>query len=123
MNYSLTGRFVGVQFPYKTLSHSYMAKNKQIGDKMKFEEKLNLRGKFLTGMDLINSPHHDNIIMVRTIEANKDSIVKDPVVLFPVIDKKTVEHIYREYCATALHNGVENLHMGLMREAINLCFL
>ena len=90
---------------------------------MIFEEKLNIIGKGLTGIELCDSPNHDNVIMVRAIEQNKEAIAKDPVVLFPITDFKVVEHIYREYCSTALHNGVENLNMHYMREAINLCFL
>lgn len=90
---------------------------------MEFEDKLNINGKRLTGTELANSPNHDNVIMVRTIEANKEAIVKDPVVLFPVVDVDTVKHIYREYCSTTLHNGVESLSMSIMREAIDLAFL
>lgn len=90
---------------------------------MEFENILNINGKGLTGVELANSPNHDNVIMVRTIEMNKDSIRQDPVVLFPVVDLKTVEHIYREYCATTLHNGVKNLNINHIKEAINLCFL
>lgn len=90
---------------------------------MEFENKLNINGKGLTGVELANSPNHDNVIMVRTIEANKEAIRKDPTVLFPIVDLKTINHIYREYCATALHNGIENLSMSVMREAIDLCFL
>lgn len=90
---------------------------------MIFENELNIVGKNLTGIELCDSPNHDNVIMVRTIEANKEAICKDPVVLFPITDLKVVEHIYREYCATALHNGVENLSMSIMREAIDLAFL
>lgn len=90
---------------------------------MEFENKINMVGKNETGIELSNSPNHDNVIMVRTIEMNKEAIRKDPVVLFPVIDLKTVEHIYREYCATALHNGIENLNMNYIRQAIDLCFL
>lgn len=90
---------------------------------MEFENKLNIYGKGLTGTELCNSPNHDDVIMVRTIEANKEAIRKDPVVLFPITDKKVVEHIYREYCATALHNGIDKLNMSLMRSAIDLCFL
>ena len=90
---------------------------------MEFENKINMVGKIETGVELSNSPNHDNIVMVRTIEMNKEAIRKDPVVLFPVVDLKTVEHIYREYCATALHNGIENLNMGYIRQAIDLCFL
>ena len=90
---------------------------------MEFENKVNMVGKNETGVELSNSPNHDNVVMVRTIEMNKEAIRKDPVVLFPVIDLKTVEHIYREYCATALHNGIENLNMSYIRQAIDLCFL
>lgn len=90
---------------------------------MEFENQINIIGKGLTGEDLVNSPNHDNVIMVRTIEANKEAIRKDPVVLFPVVDLNTVKHIYREYCATTLHNGVENLSMSIIKEAIDLCFL
>ena len=90
---------------------------------MSFENKINMVGKNETGLELCNSPNHDNVVMVRTIEANKEAIRKDPVVLFPVVDLKTIQHIYCEYCSTALHNGVENLNMQYMREAIDLCFL
>lgn len=90
---------------------------------MQFENILNLNGKNLTGNELCDSPCHDEIIMVRTIEANKDAIKSHPRFLFPKITMDDVKFIYREFCATQLHNGVENLSISTMREAINLCFL
>lgn len=86
-----------------------------------FEYILNHPGKGLTGIELSNSSWHDDIIMIRCIQYNKEEIVKDPACLFPIVDKKMIEHIYKEYCSTVI--DINNLRMSYMREAINLAFL
>ena len=101
--------------------------NKMEEDKMDlelekgFEYALNHPGKGLTGIELSNSIWHDDIIMIRCIQWNASKIVKDPACLFPVVDKKMIEHIYKEYCSTTI--DIDNLRMGYIREAINLAFL
>ena len=86
-----------------------------------FEYALNHPGKGLTGIELSNSIWHDDIIMIRCIQWNASKIVKDPACLFPVVDKKMVKHIYKEYCSTTIN--IDNLRMDYIREAINLAFL
>ena len=91
---------------------------------MEFENILNLVGKNeIFDVDNSNSPNHDTIVVVRAIEMHKDEIRKDPEVLFPKFSRKTIKHIYGEYCSTSLHNGVENLPFNVIKEAVDLCFL
>ena len=100
---------------------------------MLFEKELNHWGKGLTGTELSNSLAHDEIIMIRTIESNKETIVKDPELLFP--SKFTiaqVAHIYKEYCSTSCENVKDengniiefpNISTTLIGDAVNLAFL
>lgn len=90
---------------------------------MKFENILNLNGKGLTGNELTESENHDVIVTVRAIEMHKEEIRSDPCVLFPVTDEKKLKHIYKHYCSTGLHNGLENLPMSIINQAIDLCYL
>lgn len=88
---------------------------------MQYEEKLNHPCKGLTGFDLSNSSGFDDIIIIRTIESKKEEILQDPAILFPVIDRKTLEYIYKEYCST--HLNLENVNMSYFKRAIDLLFL
>lgn len=100
---------------------------------MIFENELNHVGRNLTGMDLTNSPAHDEIIMIRTVEMSAKSIIKDPEILHPCkFDKKKMIHIYKEYCATYCEEeknekgeiiDLPNVSVSLIGEAVNLAFL
>lgn len=100
---------------------------------MLFENELNHVGKNLTGMELTNSPAHDEIIMIRTVEMDAESIIKDPEILHPCkFDKKKMIHIYKEYCATRCTEeknekgeiiDLPNVSVSLIGEAVNLAFL
>ena len=100
---------------------------------MLFERELNHWGKGLTGTDLSKSNAHDEIIMIRTIEMNKESIVSDPKILFPgnfTIGKML--HIYENYCATYCTEerdefgnliDLPNVSVSLIGEAVDLAYL
>lgn len=100
---------------------------------MLFEEELNHWGKGLTGIELSNSLAHDEIVMIRAIEQNKEKIVRDSYLLFPgkfTIAKKL--HIYRAYCSTCCETEVNekgqvvdlpNVSTTLIGEAVDLAFL
>ena len=92
---------------------------------MRFENKMNLKGKNLTGNDLIKSKSHDAIIMVRAIEQNKEKIIRDPNI---ELEKfyygseyvpKLLKYIYKEYCATQIN--YEKLYL-IVSNALDLCF-
>ena len=96
---------------------------------MQYEEKLQHPCRGLTGNELIESSGYDEIIMIRTIEDKKEELRKDPALLFPIINRKTLEyvykeylkHIYKEYCPTQLN--LDNIRTHIFRDAINLLFL
>lgn len=88
---------------------------------MQYEEKLQHPCQGLTGNELIESSGYDEIIMIRTIEDKKEELRKDPALLFPIIDRKTLEYVYKEYCPTQL--SLDNIRTHIFRDAINLLFL
>lgn len=100
---------------------------------MLFENELNHVGKNLTGMELTNSPAHDEIIMIRTVEIEAKAIISDPEILHPCrFDKRKMLHIYNEYCATKCTEernekgeliDLPNVSVSLIGEAVNLAFL
>lgn len=100
---------------------------------MLFENELNHVGKNLTGMELTNSPAHDEIIMIRTVEIDAKAIISDPKILHPCkFDKKKMLHIYDKYCATRCTEernekgeviDLPNVSVSLIGEAVNLAFL
>ena len=100
---------------------------------MLFENELNHVGKNLTGLELSNSPAHDEIVMIRTVEIEGKSIIRDPEILHPCkFDKKKMIHIYKEYCATYCEEeknekgeiiDLPNVSVSLIGEAVNLAFL
>ena len=100
---------------------------------MLFEKELNHWGKGLTGTELSNSLAHDEIVMIRAIEQNKEKIVKNSYLLFPsrfTIAKKI--HIYQAYCSTSCETernergeivDLPNVSTTLIGEAVDLAFL
>lgn len=88
---------------------------------MKFEHIMNHPFKGLTGLDLSNSIGHDEIVMIRTIEMNKDKIADDSVILSNKETKEKMKYVYREYCDTVV--DLNNIKTEVFREAINLALL
>lgn len=88
---------------------------------MKFEYIMNHPFKGLTGLDLSNSIGHDEIIMIRTVEMNKDKIADDSVILSDEKIEMKMKYVYREYCDTVVN--LDNIKTEVFREAINLALL
>ena len=80
----------------------------------KFEYLLNYPLKGATSFDT-----DDTLLMVRTIEMNKDSIVTDEAV--KSLDRTALEHIYKMYSATVL--DLDKVNMEYFRGAIELAYL
>ena len=79
-----------------------------------FEYLLNYPLKGATSFDT-----DDTLLMVRTIEMNKDSIVTDEAV--KSLDRTALEHIYKMYSATVL--DLDKVNMEYFRGAIELAYL
>lgn len=80
----------------------------------KFEYLLNYPLKGGTGFDV-----DDTLLLIRTIEANKDAIADDGAVKF--LDRKALEHVYRVYSATVL--DLDKIDMNYFINAIELAYL
>ena len=61
----------------------------------------------------------DTLIIVRTIEANKDAIADDEAV--KSLDRTALEHIYKRYSPTVL--DLDRVNMRYFRDAIELAYL
>ena len=61
----------------------------------------------------------DTLLIVRTIEANKEAIAADEAVRS--LDRKALEHVYRVYSATVL--DLDKINMEYFRSAIELAYL
>ena len=61
----------------------------------------------------------DTLLMVRTIEANKDAIADDEAV--KSLDRIALKHIYKKYSATVLN--LDKINMEYFRGAIELAYL
>ena len=61
----------------------------------------------------------DTLLMVRTIEANKDAIADDDAVRS--LDRTALEHIYKMYSPTVL--DLDKVNMRYFRGAIELAYL
>ena len=61
----------------------------------------------------------DTLLMVRTIEANKDAIADDDAVRS--LDRTALEHIYKRYSPTVL--DLDKVNMRYFRDAIELAYL
>ena len=80
----------------------------------KFEYLLNYPLKGCSGFDV-----DDTLLLIRTIEANKDAIANDEAVRS--LDRKAMEHVYRVYSATVL--DLEKVNMEYFVDAIELAYL
>lgn len=80
----------------------------------KFEYLLNYPLMGCTGFDV-----DDTLLLIRTIEANKDAIVDDEAV--NSLDRTALEHIYKVYSATVL--DLNKIDMNYFRDAIELAYL
>ena len=67
-----------------------------------------------TGFDV-----DDTLLLIRTIEANKDAIANDELVRS--LDRTAMEHVYRVYSATVL--DLNKIDMNYFRAAIELAYL
>ena len=88
---------------------------------MKFEYIMDHYAMGLTGLELSNSVGHDEIIMIRTIEMNKDKIANDVVMLSDKKINEKMKYVYREYCDTVIN--LNNVRTEVFREAVNLALL
>lgn len=61
----------------------------------------------------------DTLLMVRTIEANKEAIAADEAVRS--LDRMALEHVYNVYSATVLN--LDKINMEYFRGAIELAYL
>lgn len=82
--------------------------------KTSFEYLLNYRLKGCTGFDT-----DDTLLIIRTIEANKDAIADDEAV--KSLDRTALEHVYKVYSPTALN--LDKINMEYFRGAIELAYL
>ena len=67
-----------------------------------------------TGFDV-----DDTLLLLRTIEVNKDAIADDEAVRS--LDRKAMEHVYRVYSATVL--DLNKINMKYFVDAIELAYL
>ena len=80
----------------------------------KFEYLLNYPLKGCSGFDV-----DDTLLLIRTIEANKDAIVNDEAVRF--LDRTALEYVYKVYSATVL--DLDKINMKYFVDAIELAYL
>ena len=74
----------------------------------------------------------DELIIIRTIEQNKEEIAKDPQFLLPFAnlygtdkedsDSNTMKYLYKNYCTTSC-NDLSKITNSYIVDAINLAFL
>ena len=67
-----------------------------------------------TGFDV-----DDTLLLIRTIEANKDAIANDEAVRS--LDRKAMKHVYRTYSATVL--DLDKVDIKYFVKAMELVFL
>ena len=79
-----------------------------------FEYLLNYPLMGCTGFDV-----DDTLLLIRTIEANKDAIANDTAV--QSLDRTALEHVYRVYSATVL--DLDKIDMNYFIDAIELAYL
>ena len=79
-----------------------------------FEYLLNYPLMGCTGFDV-----DDTLLLIRTIEANKDAIANDELVRS--LDRTAMEHVYRVYSATVL--DLDKINMEYFVDAIELAYL
>lgn len=79
-----------------------------------FEYLLNYPLMGCTGFDV-----DDTLLLIRTIEANKDAIADDEAVRS--LDRKAMEYVYRTYSATVL--DLDKVDIKYFVKAMELVFL
>lgn len=79
-----------------------------------FEYLLNYPLMGCTGFDV-----DDTLLLIRTIEANKDAIANDELVRS--LDRTAMEHVYKVYSATVL--DLDKINMEYFVDAIELAYL
>ena len=80
----------------------------------KFEYLLNYPLMGCTGFDV-----DDTLLLIRTIEANKDAIANDELVRS--LDRTALEYVYKVYSATVL--DLNKINMKYFVDAIELAYL
>ena len=80
----------------------------------KFEYKLKYPLMGATGFDT-----DDTLLLIRTIEANKEAIAADEAVRS--LDRIALKHVYKVYSATVL--DLDKVNMEYFRGAIELAYL
>ena len=80
----------------------------------KFEYLLEYPLMGCTGFDV-----DDTLLLIRTIEANKDAIANDELVRS--LDRTAMEHVYKVYSATVL--DLDKINMEYFVDAIELAYL
>ena len=80
----------------------------------KFEYLLNYPLMGCTGFDV-----DDTLLLIRTIEVNKDAIANDELV--KSLDRTAMEHVYKVYSATVL--DLDKINMEYFVDAIELAYL
>ena len=83
-------------------------------NKNSFEYLLNYPLMGCTGFDV-----DDTLLIIRTIEANKDAIANDEAVRS--LDRTALEYIYKVYSATVL--DLDKINMKYFVDAIELAYL
>ena len=79
-----------------------------------FEYLLNYPLMGCTGFDV-----DDTLLLIRTIEANKDAIANDEAVRS--LDRTALEYVYKVYSATVL--DLDKINMEYFVDAIELAYL
>lgn len=82
---------------------------------MEFEYLLKYPLMGCTGFDT-----DDTLLLIRTIEANKDAIADDDDAI-KSLDRTALEHVYRVYSPTVLN--LDKINMEYFRGAIQLAYL
>ena len=83
-------------------------------NKNSFEYLLNYPLMGCTGFDV-----DDTLLIIRTIEVNKDAIVNDEAVRS--LDRTALEYVYKVYSATVL--DLDKINMKYFVDAIELAYL
>ena len=89
----------------------------------KFERMMNHPGKGMTGLELEASVWYDEIMFIRSLEMNKEDVVKNPHAIFPVVDKETIRKLIRDYDDGFSNISDNYIRIGVAAMAIDYCFL
>ena len=93
---------------------------------MNLETRINHICKNVTGLDMNNIPQtkHDELIFIRAIEQNWDTIKREyPIICLPnCVDDDFIDELYRDFVATSCPNR-HQMSYTVIQEAINTMFL